>query len=70
MCTRKEIITAPAMRIRIPRNIRKGERTLENPDVNLLSIAKEMLKPILLVNKRRKSVEATHKVRLAVTIVV
>jgi hypothetical protein len=70
MYTKKETTTAPATRIRIPRNIKKGERTLEKPDVNLPSTAKEILKPILFVNKRRKSVEATHSVRLAVTIVV
>jgi hypothetical protein len=70
MWTKKETITAPATKINMPRNSKNGERTLEKPDVNLPSTVEEMLKPILLVNRIRKSVEATHIVKLAITIVV
>jgi len=60
----KDMITAPTTKIRSPMNIMKREKIVEKPAVSLLSTINEIPKPIFSLKRRRKSVEATHDVRL------
>jgi hypothetical protein len=59
-----EMITAPTMRIKIPVNNRKREKIVEKPVVSSLPATDEIPMPIFSLKRRRKSVEATHNVRL------
>jgi hypothetical protein len=60
----KDMITAPTTKIKIPMNIMKREKIIEKPAVSLLSTINDIPKPIFSLKRSRKSVEATHNVRL------
>jgi hypothetical protein len=64
--TMKEISSAPTMKIKIPTNIMKRDKAIEKPAVNVPSAIKDTPNPILSLNRRRKSVEATHNVKLII----
>jgi hypothetical protein len=60
----KDMITAPTTKIKSPVNIMKWEKIVEKPAVSLLSTINEIPKPIFSLKRSRKSVAATHDVRL------
>jgi hypothetical protein len=64
--TMKEISSAPTMKIKIPTNIMKRDKAIEKPAVNVPSAIKDIPNPILSLDRRRKSVEATHNVKLII----
>ncbi len=55
------------VKIRRPRKTTKAESTFENPVVNKPSTLKEIPKPILLANSKRKSVEPTESAKVRMT---
>lgn len=57
---------APKAKNRILMNSKKREKIVEKPIVSFSSAADNIPKPVLSLNKRRKSVEPTHNVRLTV----
>jgi hypothetical protein len=65
--TIKAIITAPTKNVKKPTNVIKLENTDAKPRVSLFSAIDNIPKPILSPRERRKSVEATHNVRLITT---
>jgi len=60
----KDMITAPTTKIKSPVNIMKRKKLVEKPAVSLLSTINEIPNPIFSLKRSRKSVEATHDVRL------
>jgi hypothetical protein len=64
--TRKDTNIAPDMKNKRLMKIRKREKTVEKPAVSLPSTVNKIPKPSLSLNKRRKRVDATHKVRLSI----
>jgi hypothetical protein len=62
--TMKEIITAPRTKTRIAMSIMNSEKTVEKPVVSSFRAVEDMLSPMFSQKRRRKTVEATHSVRL------
>jgi hypothetical protein len=59
-----EVRTAPTTKMRIPTNQRNCERTIDKPLVKVSPAVDVVPTPILVLNKSRKSVEATLHVKL------
>ena len=62
--TRKEANIAPKAKNRMLVNSKKREKIVEKPIVSFSSAVDNIPKPVLSLNRRRKSAEPTHNVKL------
>jgi hypothetical protein len=65
-----DVNTAPTTKIRIPMKRMNWEKRFDSPTVRMPSLADAMPTPILELKSKRKSVEATLRVRQAMIMLV